>query len=186
MFLLNESLRLFRESYVKSIHAFDGRNLLISSLVIFPVLIRFNIDIDVVGREGRTYMSFNVVDQVGCPGLVLVSHVNLCRDEDVRRTQMDGLDVDEPVDFRPVERAFESGQVFLRDTLADEQTVELARKEKCRRTEQYADQHARQCIVERIACEMAQERACQSYQQTDDGAAVFGEDDEDFAVTALS
>ena len=48
-------------------------------------------------------MPFDVIDQFWGPGFILVLHVNLCRDEDVRRTEMDGLNVDEPADFRSVE-----------------------------------------------------------------------------------
>ena len=114
-------------------------------------------------------MPFDVIDQFWGPGFVLVLHVNLCRDEDVRRTEMDGLNVDEPADFRSVERGLDACQIFLCNALADEQTVEFTCEEEGCGAEQYADQHTRQCIVERIACEMAQEHTGQRYQQTNDG-----------------
>ena len=73
------------------------------SLIILFIFICFNIDINLVFWEGCTHILLNVINQFRGLCVVFSLDVNLCRDEDVRRPEMDSLDIDETVYFISVE-----------------------------------------------------------------------------------
>ena len=54
------------------------------------------------GKAARIFFSMSLINSVGLC-VVFSLDVNLCRDEDVRRPEMDSLDIDETVYFISVE-----------------------------------------------------------------------------------
>jgi hypothetical protein len=78
------------------------------SLIILFIFIRLNIDINLVLRESGTHVLFDVVNQLRCLRFVFALDVNLCSDKDIIRTEVNGLDIDEAVDFCSVECLFDA------------------------------------------------------------------------------
>ena len=78
------------------------------SLIILFIFIRLNIDINLVLRESCTHILFDVVNQLRCLRFVFAFNINLCSDEDVIRTEVNGLNIDEAVDFCSVECLFDA------------------------------------------------------------------------------